>query len=385
MLDETNARIIVLTAPAGYGKTTLAQQWLAQRPNAWYRGTPASADVAALAVRLAVAAGEILPGAEDRLRERLRATNHPEQETDILAELLAEDLAEWPSEAWLAIDDYQFAMEAEASERFVERLLELTPLRLLVTSRNRPTWATARRILYGEIFELERDALAMSDDEAREVLAHRGEHAPALVERAEGWPAVIGLAALTKSLKLPEDDLPATLYDYFAEEVYLQAAPAVRWGFCQLAIAPTITTELAEVLKTNRTDVLPKAKKLVGLLKEREQELEKLKARLASGQTSANVGQHETVAGVRVYSQRLDGMEIKDLRTLADSLRAMEARAERVRRMGVAVFAGMLGVTFFGLFLTPVFYVVCRGLDRFMPKAMQHATLHAHGHPEPAE
>jgi LuxR family transcriptional regulator, maltose regulon positive regulatory protein len=247
MLDETHARIILLTAAAGYGKTTLARQWLAQRPNAWYRGTPASADVAALALGLAVAAGEIVPGAEDRLRERLRATNHPEQETDVLAELLAEDLAEWPSEAWLAIDDYQFAMEAEAPERFVERLLELTPLRLLVASRNRPTWATARRILYGEIFELERDALAMSDDEARDVLAHR-EHAPALVERAEGWPAVIGLAALTESLKLPEDDLPATLYDYFAEEVYLQAESAVRWALCQLAIAPTITTDLADEL-----------------------------------------------------------------------------------------------------------------------------------------
>src|SRR5688500_17962784 len=114
MLDETHARIILLTAAARYGQTTLARQWLAQRPNAWYRGTPASADVAALALGLAVAAGEIAPGAEDRLRERLRATNHPEQETDVLAELLAEDLAEWPSEAWLAIDDYQFAMEAEA-------------------------------------------------------------------------------------------------------------------------------------------------------------------------------------------------------------------------------------------------------------------------------
>ncbi|MNH47997.1 hypothetical protein D3C79_1115280 [compost metagenome] len=30
--------------------------------------------------------------------------------------------------------------------------------------------------------------------------------------------------------------------------------------------------------------------------------------------------------------------------------------------MGVAVFAGMLGVTLFGLFLTPVFYVLVRGL-----------------------
>jgi LuxR family maltose regulon positive regulatory protein len=248
MLDEASARIILLTAPAGYGKTTLAQQWLATRRIAWYRGTPASADVAALALGLAVAAAEIVPGAADRLRERLRATNHPEEEADILAEILAEDLAEWPEDAWLAIDDYQFAMEAEAAERFVERLTELVPLRLLVTSRNRPTWATARRILYAEIFELEREALAMSDDEGREVLANRGEHAPALVERAEGWPAVIGLAALTDSVTLPEGDLPATLYDYVAEEVYLQAEPAVRWGLCQLAIAPTITTEIAEAL-----------------------------------------------------------------------------------------------------------------------------------------
>jgi multidrug efflux pump len=38
------------------------------------------------------------------------------------------------------------------------------------------------------------------------------------------------------------------------------------------------------------------------------------------------------------------------------------AGAEMRKAMGVAVFSGMLGVTFFGLLLTPVFYVVLRGL-----------------------
>ena len=38
------------------------------------------------------------------------------------------------------------------------------------------------------------------------------------------------------------------------------------------------------------------------------------------------------------------------------------AGSEMRHAMGVAVFSGMLGVTFFGLFLTPVFYVVIRGL-----------------------
>ena len=60
--------------------------------------------------------------------------------------------------------------------------------------------------------------------------------------------------------------------------------------------------------------------------------------------------------------------------------------AEMRQAMGTAVAFGMIGVTVFGLIFTPVFYVVSRGLDRFMPKAMQHSTLHAqHVHPEPAE
>ena len=40
------------------------------------------------------------------------------------------------------------------------------------------------------------------------------------------------------------------------------------------------------------------------------------------------------------------------------------AGAEMRHAMGVAVFAGMIGVTLFGIFLTPVFYVLLRRLDR---------------------
>ena len=40
------------------------------------------------------------------------------------------------------------------------------------------------------------------------------------------------------------------------------------------------------------------------------------------------------------------------------------AGAEMRHAMGVAVFSGMLGVTFFGLFLTPVFYVLMRQLEK---------------------
>jgi len=78
---------------------------------------------------------------------------------------------------------------------------------------------------------------------------------------------------------------------------------------------------LADLLKTAPIDVLTKARKVMATLKEREQELEQLKARLAAGQTPEGAGQTRAVGGVSVYTQRVDGMEMNDLRTLADSVR----------------------------------------------------------------
>src|SRR2546428_654622 len=78
---------------------------------------------------------------------------------------------------------------------------------------------------------------------------------------------------------------------------------------------------LADILKTNPADVVTKARKLVTALKEKEEELEKLKARLASGGTGGSGGETRMVAGVPVYLQRVDGLEINDLRSLADQVR----------------------------------------------------------------
>jgi LuxR family maltose regulon positive regulatory protein len=246
LLDESPSRILMLVAPAGYGKTTLARQWLAARPHGWYRGTGASADVAALAIGLAEAAQAILPGAGERMQERLRATGTPEEDVVALAELLAGDLDGWPDDAWLAFDDYHFACRSEFSERFVDLLCSLTRVRLLLTTRIRPSWATSRRLLYGEVHELGRTFLAMTQDEALEVLGESGSGgALGLVALAEGWPAVIGLASLTEGRKLPEDTVPATLHDYFAEELYQAASPAIQWRLSQLGLVPSVTTSLA--------------------------------------------------------------------------------------------------------------------------------------------
>jgi len=239
MLNESGARIVLLVAPAGYGKTTLAHEWLEDKRAAWYRGSHASADVAALAVGLATAAAEIVPNAGDRMRQRLRATDRPEDDAPILAEMLAEDLGEWPGDAWLVIDDYQFAMESPASEGFLRLLSEVPRFRLLLTSRRRPVWATARRRIYGELVEMDRTILAMTDGEAARVLGGEAAATPQFLRSTQGWPALIGLAALAKGRPLSGYAGSSSPDDYFAEELYDAASAELRSRLCDLALAPT--------------------------------------------------------------------------------------------------------------------------------------------------
>ena len=246
-LDESTAQTILFTAPAGYGKTALAAEWLeTTRHVAWYRATTGSADVAAVSVGIADCVAHFMPGAGDRLRRRVRMGDAPEKMVRALAELLAEDLSEWPSEAWLVIDDYHLLRPSKAADEFVDWLLMLAPIRLLITTRQRPRWATARRLLQGEIVELTKDQLAMTTAEANKVLSSRPPASVrALIERAEGWPVLLGLAALVASDELPESDVVQVLFRYLAEEVFLAEPDDVRRFLVIAAIPGSFDTVFA--------------------------------------------------------------------------------------------------------------------------------------------
>jgi LuxR family maltose regulon positive regulatory protein len=214
LLDESTSQTIVVTAPPGYGKTTLAREWFQGRDDVvWYRATSSSADIAAFSAGIADVVAPLVAGAGERLRQRLLVGDSPERAARPLAELLAEDLANWPSDAWLVVDDYHLVADSAPVEDFVDWLLTLAPrLRMLVTTRRRPRWASARRILYGEITEIGREELAMTHEEATRVLGNRSSDAVrALVTQAEGWPALLGLAALSDSAEIPTERMSEAL------------------------------------------------------------------------------------------------------------------------------------------------------------------------------
>jgi len=209
----------------------------------WHSATSASADVAELAARLADAGSRLTESDPSTLGERLHVSRDPEKEVEVLADFVGRCFVGSPTDAWLVIDDYHLLMESEAAEVLVSALPESAPIRLLVTSRRRPSWASARRIMYGEIHEVGRDELAMDAPEANELLQRQSHHsAPSLVPLADGWPAVIGMAALTDvaAAAAPQDAIDDTLYDFFAQEFFNTVDPGLQELLCRLAVLPTV-------------------------------------------------------------------------------------------------------------------------------------------------
>jgi len=245
LLDATDAQAIVLCAPAGYGKSVLAAEWLEGKQAGWYAALPAAADLAAFAVGLAQSAATVVPAAGRRLAERARLPEAPAEATEALAELLADDLAGWPDDAWLVVEDYHLVAESPAVEAFVGRVIALAPVRLLVTTRRRPAWATSRRVLYGEVVDLGRDELAMTPDEAAEVVGVRAPAVAELLERAHGWPAVVGLAALVSTKTIPRARVAATLFRYVADEVLRHEPPEVQSLMLAAAVPPRVDGRVA--------------------------------------------------------------------------------------------------------------------------------------------
>jgi LuxR family maltose regulon positive regulatory protein len=248
LLDEAEARILLLIAPAGYGKTTLARQWTSRhgRRGLWYRARTGASDVAVVARSLSRALAPLSPTIERTTRELLAALRTPEDEPDAIADLLADELERWPAGTWLVIDEYELVAAHEAPTKLIERFVEMSGASVLVTSRDRPRWVKPRDLLYGDAFELRGATLSMTLEEASRVL-ESGTHAPAgLVALADGWPAVIGLAALLPGEVNPTTDVQSALFDYVAQELFDRLEADVQRNLVLLSMPSTLSPELVQ-------------------------------------------------------------------------------------------------------------------------------------------
>jgi LuxR family transcriptional regulator, maltose regulon positive regulatory protein len=206
-LAASTARLILVDAPAGFGKTTLVAQWRSaageERPFAWISLGPGDDDPGRLWRYIVCALQRACPGigGADIARE-LRAA--APDITGTVLPLLANELGAMAARIVLVLDDYHVIKERGCHDQIAFLLLHLPPsAQIVLITRADPPLPLARLRAAGEMVEIRARELRFTDGEAAALvhdvsgIALSDADVADLVERTEGWPAGLYLAALS--------------------------------------------------------------------------------------------------------------------------------------------------------------------------------------------
>ena len=253
---------VLVSAPAGYGKSTLLSAWLkqAKHPAAWLTLDEADNDPARFLSYLAAALRRIEPQAGEALENSLQSASLPA--VDILLTPLVNQLAEIERLFWLVLDDFH-VVHSQAVHQIVSFLVEHRPpaLHLVLATRADPPLPLSRLRARSQMVEVRLADLRFSSQETEEFLNKitglklNREELSLLETSTEGWAAGLQMAAL--SLQDRED--PGTfirsfsgenryILDFLFEEVFQRQPAEIQSFLLQTSILELLSAPLCQAI-----------------------------------------------------------------------------------------------------------------------------------------
>ncbi|MFL5898621.1 MAG: AAA family ATPase, partial [Solirubrobacterales bacterium] len=262
---KIHSRVVLLTAEAGYGKTTLLADF-ARRTRLrilWYRLDRGDRDWVGFLAHLVAAVRVHQPDFGPMTAALLRETGSSAPPLESVLDTFLRELSDLPPEpAAFVFDDFHLVDDSADIRQIVNELVLRLPDRigLVFASRHTPSIRLARLRSLGEVAELSRGELRFDGSEAAMFLTAEG---PLLdraliaevVQKTEGWPASMQLVraalrvergnarAFIESLGGAHGDL----YDYLAEEVIGDLPSELQDFLTRTSILDPIEPSLAEV------------------------------------------------------------------------------------------------------------------------------------------
>jgi LuxR family maltose regulon positive regulatory protein len=254
-------RLILVCAPAGYGKTTLVCEWLQNISNAcWISLEKGDNDPRLFFSYLVASLQKTFPGLCNQAQKLLETPQLPVLQA--VLSLLLNDLALINTQCVIVLDDYQ-AIHANVIHEGITFLLDHLPpnTHIVITTRSDPPLPLHRYRSRGQMVEIRADDLRFSDGEAssymRDIVgvALAAAEITTLQRRTEGWVAGLQMAAI--SLRGRTDtaqfirSLAGTnryLLDYLIEEVFNNQPDAVQRFLMDTAILDRLCAPLCDAL-----------------------------------------------------------------------------------------------------------------------------------------
>ena len=260
MLDRDDSPLTVLEAGVGYGKTTLVRSWSAERPEAviWMTLDPADDDPVRLWTHLATAVERLREGLGRATLLSLGARGTP---IETAVDELMNGLVAYARPVAIVLDDLH-TVKSEASVRSIAHAIRRLPgnVRLLASTRSDPAIGLGRLRARRALTEIRTRELAFTVDEASELIVRERiglspGSVEVLVQRTEGWPAGLYLAALwLRGLDDPDQGVRAfagsarQVGDYLADEVLSALVPLMRDFLVRTSVLGRFTPELCDAV-----------------------------------------------------------------------------------------------------------------------------------------
>ena len=202
--DGLHRKLTLISAPAGFGKTTLTSEWVekCERPVAWLSLDKEDSNLTRFLSYLVTAIQTVLADVGNDVLFDLQSPQSPST-VSILTALL-NDIATISCDFYLVLDDYH-VIDAKPIDDAIAFLLEHLPpqMHLVITTREDPNLPLARLRAQGQMTEIRVADLRFNHSEAagfyNQVMGLNlsEENIAALETRTEGWIAGLQLAALS--------------------------------------------------------------------------------------------------------------------------------------------------------------------------------------------